>query len=329
MVKSHSPLFSILLPTHNRADAIGACIESVIAQSESDWELLIVGDGCTDDTEQVVQRYCAHDVRIRWYPFPKGPGFGYAHRNTVMDRACGKYVAFAAHDDLWFPDHLEHFRTYFDMYPSCQFACSRPLWVHPNGRIIPSLFNITDIDVFDIFMTRYNEISANSVVFTLEAMRAAGSWDDRLPDAADLALWRKIITNTSPNYTPTPKVVGYIPTPTTLHTRAIWRKTDDAWNAQLHKTYDALCARPHYLQTLCVSPEENIAQSWSIWNHLKDASWAESVRRNSQALIDAIARDSLSETRSFSDLDRVRSTRGYRTLEKLRKIRTYFAQLVN
>ncbi len=323
MVKSHSPLFSILLPTHNRADAIGACIESVITQSESDWELLIVGDGCIDDTEQVVQHYRARDERIHWYPFAKGPGFGYAHRNTVMDRARGKYVAFAAHDDLWFPDHLEHFRTYFDSYPSCQFACSRPLWVHPDGKIIPSLFNITDPDVFAVFMSSYNEIPANSVVYTLQAMRTAGSWDDRLPDAADLALWRKIITHISPDHVPVPEVVGYISTPTTLHTRAIWRKTGNAWNAQLLKTYDALCVRSHYLQTLNVPPEENIAQTWSIWNHLKDASWAESVRRNSEALIDAVARDSLGEARSLTDLDRVRSTRGYRALEKLRKIRTY------
>jgi glycosyltransferase involved in cell wall biosynthesis len=65
-----APRFSVLIPTHNRSTLLRLAISSVLSQTETDFELLVVGDGCTDDTADVVAGF---DARIRWLDLPEGP----------------------------------------------------------------------------------------------------------------------------------------------------------------------------------------------------------------------------------------------------------------
>ena len=70
-----SPRFTVLMPTHYRPDVIGFAIQSVLNQTETDFELFIVGDGAWPETSAVVHRFT--DPRIRWFDLPKAPGYGY------------------------------------------------------------------------------------------------------------------------------------------------------------------------------------------------------------------------------------------------------------
>lgn len=101
----HSPFFSVIMPTYNRANMIGKAIKSVLAQTYTNWELLIVDDGSTDNTKQVVEAY--HDPRIR-YIYQQNAERS-AARNKGIDNARGQYICFIDSDDYYLPNHLEGF----------------------------------------------------------------------------------------------------------------------------------------------------------------------------------------------------------------------------
>lgn len=95
---------SIILPTYNRANQVGKAIESVLAQTYEDFELIVVDDGSTDETEKVVTSY--KDCRIRYHRMPENGGQSRA-RNCGMKLARYDYLAFEDSDDLWRPGKLK------------------------------------------------------------------------------------------------------------------------------------------------------------------------------------------------------------------------------
>ncbi len=91
--------------TYNRSGLLAYTLQSAIRSTFTDWELLVVGDACTDDTEQVVES-CA-DPRIQFLNLDTNTGEQSGPNNAGFERSRGRFVAFLNHDDLWFPDHLE------------------------------------------------------------------------------------------------------------------------------------------------------------------------------------------------------------------------------
>jgi len=151
-----SPLFSIVLPTFNRADLIGEAIDSVLVQSCPSWELLIIDDGSTDATAQRVQPYLA-DSRIRYERREHG-GVS-AARNAALALARGEFVAYLDSDNAWFPNYLSGMQALFDAEPELGSAYgvlvtdttihtdSRLLWM-PFDRAALEYGNYIDINVF-------------------------------------------------------------------------------------------------------------------------------------------------------------------------------------
>jgi glycosyltransferase involved in cell wall biosynthesis len=98
------PRTSIIMATFNRSNVLKYSIGSVLNQSDDDWELLVVGDGCTDDSEKVVATF--NDPRIRWIGLPSNSGHQSTPNNTGLREAKGTYIAYLGHDDVWLPHHL-------------------------------------------------------------------------------------------------------------------------------------------------------------------------------------------------------------------------------
>lgn len=99
------PMISIIIATFNRSGVLRFTIESVLRQTLEDWELIVVGDGCTDDTDEVVRGF--GDDRISFINLRRRTGEQSGPHNLGFARSRGEYIAYLNHDDLWLEDHLQ------------------------------------------------------------------------------------------------------------------------------------------------------------------------------------------------------------------------------
>ncbi|HET9886333.1 MAG TPA: glycosyltransferase family 2 protein [bacterium] len=106
MSSADPPVVSIITPAHNSERFLSETIRSVLAQTFSNWEMIIVDDVSTDSTPDLARGFAEEDSRIRVVRLPSSAGAGGA-RNAGMDAARGRYLAFLDSDDLWLPQKLE------------------------------------------------------------------------------------------------------------------------------------------------------------------------------------------------------------------------------
>lgn len=99
-----NPLVTVICSTYNSKATLRCALRSVLNQDLASFEVRVMGDACTDGTEEVVAEL--NDARLHWFNFPQNTGSQSEPNNEGLRRARGHYVAFIGHDDLWFPWHL-------------------------------------------------------------------------------------------------------------------------------------------------------------------------------------------------------------------------------
>jgi glycosyltransferase involved in cell wall biosynthesis len=105
MKTAASPRVTVIIPTYNWSSVLRFAIASVLRQTMRDFELLVVGDGCTDDSADVAASF--GDPRVRWINLPFNTGSQVEPNNRGLAEARGEFVAYLGHDDLWLPHHLD------------------------------------------------------------------------------------------------------------------------------------------------------------------------------------------------------------------------------
>lgn len=105
MVSVLAPSVSVIIPTFNWSAALGCAVRSALLQTMQDFEILVVGDGCTDDSERVIRDF--GDRRISWHNLDRNHGSQWAANNYGLEAARSDIVAYLGHDDIWYPTHLE------------------------------------------------------------------------------------------------------------------------------------------------------------------------------------------------------------------------------
>ena len=111
-----NPRVSVLMPAYNAEKYIGESIDSILGQTFDDFELIIVNDGSTDNTAEIVRKYARQDTRIKFIDNKKNAGVAKT-RNQLLDAACGEYIAFQDSDDISRPYRLATQVKFLDSHP--------------------------------------------------------------------------------------------------------------------------------------------------------------------------------------------------------------------
>lgn len=111
------PKFSVIIPLYNKANDIQATLESVCNQRYTDFEIVVVNDGSTDDSEAKVK--AIHDDRIKLFS-KENQGVALA-RNYGVEKATAEYITFLDADDIWLASHLEDFETLTNFFPATKW----------------------------------------------------------------------------------------------------------------------------------------------------------------------------------------------------------------
>lgn len=184
------------MPAYNAEKYIGDSIKSVLAQTYSEWELIVIDDGSTDSTSEVVLQIAANENRIK-YVFQENSRLGKA-RNEGIRNSRGKLIAFLDSDDLWLPQKLEmQLQTQKDTNADVVFTGAHIFWednvsdetkafpivpgMHPGGEMLDLLLKLNFIPVMSVMMRR-------------EALDDAGRFEEAASyhGCEDYDLWLKL-----------------------------------------------------------------------------------------------------------------------------------------
>jgi len=114
------PFFSIVIPLYNKENSIKDTLQSILVQTYTDLEIIVINDGSTDQSESRALEI--DDPRIRLFSTPN-QGVSKA-RNYGIEKASGTLIAFLDADDYWFPKHLEHLFQLYELFPKCGLYCT-------------------------------------------------------------------------------------------------------------------------------------------------------------------------------------------------------------
>lgn len=180
-------LVSIITPCYNSGKFISSMIDSILAQTYKNWELLITDDCSADNTCQIIREYCKQDSRIKLYTLSHNSGAGVA-RNHSLEHAVGKYIAFCDSDDLWLPEKLEK-QISFMKEQDLGFSYTSYLTATEDGRINGIVKCPAEVNYKNI--VRGNDIGCLTVLY--DARKIHKRFFPNIRKRQDWALWINII----------------------------------------------------------------------------------------------------------------------------------------
>lgn len=179
-------LVSIITPSYNCAKYIGETIKSVLNQTYTNWEMLIVDDCSTDNTEEIVKSFC--DDRIRYLKNEKNSGAAVS-RNYALREAKGRWMAFLDSDDMWMPEKLEHQIAFMEQN-GYHFSCTKRVLCTEDGTLT-DIYATSPAHVTGFMMRNYCWIASYTVMYDKDVVGLIQIAD--LKKRNDYAMWLRVI----------------------------------------------------------------------------------------------------------------------------------------
>lgn len=190
---SFDPIFSVVVPTYNQAEYLSKALDSLLNQSFPIWEAIIVNDGSTDATRDVMEEYAAKDSRFKI--FHKQNGGVATALNVGINNARGEWICWLSSDDLFEPDKLQtHFNAIND-YPEIKFFHSHwyLLLEETQQKLAPPLWLAippTEFQVTRFFWANY--VHGNAIAVHRSVFNEVGLFNESLRQGQDFDMWLRI-----------------------------------------------------------------------------------------------------------------------------------------
>jgi glycosyltransferase involved in cell wall biosynthesis len=178
---------SVIIPTHNRADVLGRAIASVLGQTWTDLELVVVDDGSTDETASVLAEF--DDPRLTGM-HQENKGVSSA-RNRGIAASSGRFIALLDSDDSWMPDKLEK-QVRFMAESGFEISQTDEIWIRNGARVNPRFKHAKPAGWFLERSLELCLISPSCVMFSRDLWDELGPFDERLPACEDYSLWLRV-----------------------------------------------------------------------------------------------------------------------------------------
>jgi glycosyltransferase involved in cell wall biosynthesis len=183
------PLISVIIPFYNRKDLLPRAIESVLNQSHTDLEVILIDDCSTDGSSDL--DIFSSDKRIFYYRQPVHSGVSKARNDGVL-RAHGEWLAFLDSDDEWLKDKLALQMQWILAHPDFEIVQTKEIWIRNGTRVnSPRTHEKFEGDLFEASLSRCM-ITPSSVILSRKLFDRVGGFNQSLPACEDYDLWLRI-----------------------------------------------------------------------------------------------------------------------------------------
>jgi glycosyltransferase involved in cell wall biosynthesis len=189
MSVASNPTVSVVVPTYNRADLLQRAIDSILKQTYSDFELIIVDDASTDNTQAVVDEY--NDPRIKYVKKEQNEG-GSAARNTGIQYSRGDFVAFCDSDDEWMETKLEKQTEVIETQECTVVYCRHYVVEDEYDAFRRSSGELRSGDIRADLLQGWCPNSTSFFLVEKKSLRAVDGFDHQLPSFQDYDLWLRL-----------------------------------------------------------------------------------------------------------------------------------------
>ncbi len=191
-LETFTPLVSIVIPSYNGARYLKFAIESVLAQSYKNWEIIVVDDASTDDTRSIVSEYLARYQQIHYICNEQNLGISKS-RNYGISHSRGTYVAMLDSDDVWLDiNKLKVQVHYLEKNSDCVVVGTWMIQIDEKGNLLKKIsFSDTNTEIRKSILYK-NHIAQSSVLFRKDVALEVGGYDETLATMEDHDMWLKM-----------------------------------------------------------------------------------------------------------------------------------------